>query len=108
MLPFFATIQQQQLRFGTLCLAVKVLGRRESFCNLCDYRNINHLHFWNRNYKEAKRNKENEKPDQGGKAVLPLTKGYSSGKEKIEKGKVKKEKWEKKIESEKIKVKVKT
>ena len=40
--------------------------------------------------------------------MLPLTKGYSSGKEKIEKGKVKKEKWEKKIESEKIKVKVKT
>ena len=30
---FFAAIQQQQLRFGTLCLAVKVLGWRESFCN---------------------------------------------------------------------------
>ena len=33
--------------------------------------------------------------------MLPLTKRYSSGKEKIEKGKVKKEKWEKKNESEK-------
>ena len=53
------------------------------------------MHFWNRNYKEAKRNRENEKPDQGGKAVLPLTKRYSSGKEKIEKGKVKNENWKK-------------
>ena len=58
--------------------------------------------------KKPKETKKSEKPEQGDRAVLPLTKRYSSGKEKIEKGKVKKEKWEKKNESEKIKVKVKT
>ena len=44
--------------------------------------------------KKPKETKKSEKPEQGVRAVLPLTKGYSSGKvtKKSEKGKVKKEK----------------